>query len=102
MERLGARRDAAAAAALLRRLGVATRPGPREVSLLSRRERDVLELVRDGLTNPQIGAELYISPRTVAHHVSHILAKLGLRTRAEAAGFAATHARAGSAKPGSR
>jgi DNA-binding CsgD family transcriptional regulator/tetratricopeptide (TPR) repeat protein len=103
MERLGARHEAAAAAALLRRLGVATRPGPRGVSLLSRRECDVLALVRDGLTNPQIGAELYISPRTVAHHVSSILAKLGLRTRAEAAAFAATHAtQPGSAKPDSR
>jgi DNA-binding NarL/FixJ family response regulator len=91
MERLGAMREVAAAAALLRTLGVATRPGPRRVGSLSRRERDVLALVADGLTNPQIGTELYISPRTVAHHVSSILGKLGLRTRAEAAAFAARH-----------
>lgn len=91
LERLGAHRDAAAAAALLRSLGVATRPGPRQVGRLSQRERDVLALIRRGLTNPEIAAELFISPKTVAHHVSSILAKLNLRSRAEAAAFAATY-----------
>lgn len=91
LERLGAHRDAAAAAALLRSLGVATRPGPRQVGRLSQRERDVLALIRRGLTNPEIAAELFISPKTAAHHVSSILAKLNLRSRAEAAAFAATY-----------
>jgi DNA-binding CsgD family transcriptional regulator len=91
LERLGAHRDAAAAAALLRDLGVATRPGPRQVGVLSQRERDVLALLKRGLTNPEIAAELFISPKTVAHHVSSILAKLNLRSRAEAAAFAATY-----------
>jgi DNA-binding NarL/FixJ family response regulator len=91
LERLGAHRDAAAAAALLRSLGIATRPGPRQVGRLSQRERDVLALIRRGLTNPEIAAELYISRKTAAHHVSSILAKLNLRSRAEAAAFAATY-----------
>ncbi|HEX5141615.1 MAG TPA: tetratricopeptide repeat protein, partial [Dehalococcoidia bacterium] len=51
-EKLGARPDADAAAALLRNLGVATRPGPRTGSLLSRREEEVLALLSQGLSNP--------------------------------------------------
>ena len=54
-------------------------------------ERDVLALIKRGLTNPEIGVELFISPKTAAHHVSSILAKLNLRSRAEAAAFAATY-----------
>lgn len=72
-----------------RSLGVATRPGARHLGTLSDREREVLGLVENGLTNPQIAARLFLSPRTVAHHVSSILQKLGLGTRAEAAAFAA-------------
>jgi DNA-binding CsgD family transcriptional regulator len=89
LEQLGAHRDAAAAAALLRGLGVATRPGPRQVGLLPQREREVLALLKRGLSNPEIAAELFISPKTAAHHVSRILAKLNLRSRAEAAAYAA-------------
>jgi ATP/maltotriose-dependent transcriptional regulator MalT len=100
LERLGALRDAAAAAAFLRTLGVATKPGPRELGLLSRREREVLALVQRGLTNPEIAAELFISRRTVAHHVSSILTKLNLHTRAEAAAFAATYGAADRAGAG--
>jgi DNA-binding NarL/FixJ family response regulator len=74
---------------LLRGLGVATKPGPRQVGLLSQREREVLALLKRGLTNPGIAAELFISPKTAAHHVSSILAKLNLRSRAEAAAHAA-------------
>jgi DNA-binding CsgD family transcriptional regulator len=50
---------------------------------LSARERDVLALVARGRTDRQIGAELFISHRTVERHVSNILAKLDARTRAE-------------------
>ena len=91
LERLGAVRDADAVAAFLRTLGVATKPGPRHLGLLSMREQEVLALVRRGLTNPQIATELFLSRRTVAHHVSHILTKLNLHTRAEAAAYAAEH-----------
>jgi DNA-binding NarL/FixJ family response regulator len=93
LERLGAEREAAAAAELLRRLGVATRPGPRHFGLLTRRELEVLERLRRGLTNPEIAAQLFISRRTVAHHVSSILTKLNLKTRSEAAAYAASHQR---------
>ena len=99
LERLGAVRESAATAAFLRGLGVATKPGPRELGLLSRRELEVLDGVRRGLTNPEMAAELFISRRTVAHHVSSILAKLSLKTRSEAAAFAATHQRS---EPASR
>jgi ATP/maltotriose-dependent transcriptional regulator MalT len=92
LERLGAERDADQVAALLRELGVATKAGPRQAGLLSQRERDVLALLPRGLTNPEIAERLFISPKTVAHHVSSILAKLNLKTRTEAAAFAATYA----------
>jgi len=51
---------------------------------LTARERQVLELVAQGLDNATIGARLYISERTARNHVSAILAKLGINTRAQA------------------
>lgn len=51
---------------------------------LSPREREVLELLAQGLTNTEIGAQLFISPITVRNHVSRILAKLQVRDRREA------------------
>ena len=50
---------------------------------LSAREAEVLTLLALGRTDRQIGAELFISHRTVERHVSNILAKLDARTRAE-------------------
>lgn len=61
-------------------------PGP-PLGLTSR-ELDVLRLLAVGRTNKQIGAELFISPRTVGVHVSHILDKLGAASRVEAAAAA--------------
>ncbi|OJU71261.1 helix-turn-helix transcriptional regulator [Microbacterium sp.] len=66
-------------------------PSPAMESLTSR-ERQVLALVAEGLTNAQIGARLFISPKTASVHVSAILSKIGAGNRAEAAAlFAAAH-----------
>ncbi len=58
---------------------------------LSPRERDVLRLVAAGRSDREIGEALFISHRTATTHVSHILAKLGVASRAEAASWAARH-----------
>lgn len=88
-ERLGASRDADAAAAFLRTLGVkAARTGPKRLGLLTRREREVLELLREGMSNPEIAERLVVSRKTVEHHVARVLTKLRLRGRAEAAAYA--------------
>jgi two-component system, NarL family, response regulator DevR len=59
---------------------------------LSEREQRILELIADGMTNREIGETLYLSEKTVKHHVSDILAKLGLTRRVEAATFAVRRA----------
>ncbi len=85
-EALGAARDVDAAAHLLRRLGIsATRTTPGGTGSLTSREQEVLGLLGEGLSNPEIAERLYISRKTVEHHVARILSKLGLRNRAEAA-----------------
>lgn len=88
LEALGALRDADEAASFMRSLGARGRAGPKAVGLLSRRETEVLGLLGEGLTNKQIGERLYISPKTVEHHVSRVYSKLDLTTRAEAAAYA--------------
>jgi two-component system, NarL family, response regulator DevR len=60
-------------------------------SELTEREREVLALVARGYTNKQIADKLYVSEKTARNHVSHILEKLGLSRRSEAAAFAVEH-----------
>lgn len=91
---IGATEEAGEAAALLRSLGAPARTGPKRNAGLTKREEEVLSLVGHGLTNGEIGARLFISPKTVEHHVSRVLAKLGLRNRTEAAAFATRAVRA--------
>jgi len=66
----------------------AGQPDPAGAFGLTQRERDVLGLVCAGCTNRQIAERLFISPKTAGLHVSHILAKLGVATRGEAAALA--------------
>ena len=58
---------------------------------LTERERGVLALIARGYTNKQIAEALYVSEKTARNHVSHILEKLGLSRRSEAAAFAVEH-----------
>jgi DNA-binding NarL/FixJ family response regulator len=58
---------------------------------LTEREREVLALVTRGYTNKQIAGELCVSEKTARNHVSHILEKLGLSRRSEAAAYAVEH-----------
>ena len=53
------------------------------LAVLTQREREVLALVGRGLSNDEIGAELFLSPATARTHVSHAMAKLGARDRAQ-------------------
>lgn len=92
LEHLEAQRDLLRLDATMRQVGMPPgRRGPRRRpatgwASLTDTERAVADLVADGLTNPQIGARLYVSRRTVQTHVSHIFRKLDLSSRAELAG----------------
>jgi len=96
-ERLGASPYADRTAAVLRSLGDTERrralAPSAAVGSLSRRESEVLDLLRQGLTNAQIAERLYISAKTAEHHVSRVLTKLGVRSRAEAVALAFTGSR---------
>ena len=63
----------------------------RQVAALTRREKEVAALVARGLTNRQVASELFISERTVDHHVAKILKKLSLASRARVASWLAEH-----------
>jgi DNA-binding NarL/FixJ family response regulator len=73
----------------LRRLGVAGRPTTRGArDELTAREVEVVRLIAAGLSNGEIAARLVIAPKTAEHHVSRVLAKLGVRSRVDAAAHA--------------
>ncbi|HXS44525.1 MAG TPA: helix-turn-helix transcriptional regulator [Solirubrobacteraceae bacterium] len=90
LQRLGGRPAAAIIARRLRARGARGLPrGPRPATKrnpagLTAREVEVLALVAEGLTNAEIAKRLFLSSKTVAHHVSAVLRKLGARTRGEA------------------
>lgn len=91
-ERLGAEPAAKHARRHLRELGVKSIPrGPHEstrsnVAGLTRREIEIAQLIGDGLRNNDIAARLFLSPKTVDHHVSSVLSKLGVSARAQVRG----------------
>src|SRR4029434_6192565 len=65
----------------------ASLPGDRE-HLLTAREREILQLLADGMSNADVAARLFISQETVKSHVRHILAKLAADTRTHAVALA--------------
>ncbi len=83
--------DPAAVAAAQETLASPTTTDPRLRSLTPQ-ERRILVLVADGLTNRQIGGQLFLAEKTVKNYITAILAKLGMERRTQAAVFAATHA----------
>lgn len=65
------------------------RPETAELASLTDREREILSLVAEGMTNRQIGDRLFLAEKTIKNYVSSVLAKLGLESRTQAAVLAA-------------
>lgn len=86
--RIGAVTEARLAEQVLRSLGVRTwrRSSPIELESLTQRERQIAEMIGAGASNPEIAETLFLSRKTVERHVSNIMAKVGVRNRAELAG----------------
>ena len=80
--------DPAVTAKVLERLRSGTAE-PEEFADLTEREKEILRLIAEGLTNRQIGQRLFIAEKTVKNYVSSLLAKLGLERRTQAAVLAA-------------
>ena len=62
---------------------IANQAGEDRLAVLTQREREVLALVGQGMSNSEVGAELHLSPATARTHVSHAMGKLGARDRAQ-------------------
>jgi ATP/maltotriose-dependent transcriptional regulator MalT len=87
-KRVGAAHNAEEANQLLREMGVSVKANAgSQDQLLTTREAEVFELLSHGLSNREIAARLVVSAKTVEHHVSQVLGKLGLRNRSEAAAY---------------
>jgi DNA-binding NarL/FixJ family response regulator len=81
--------DPKATAAVLDRLRRGSEPTDPRYESLSPQERRILSLIADGMTNRQIGTEMYLAEKTVKNYVSSLLHKLGFSRRTEAAVYAA-------------
>jgi two-component system response regulator DevR len=66
-------------------------PQDARLGSLTKREREILNLIADGLTNRQIGEQLFLAEKTVKNYVSSLLAKLGMERRTQAAVYGAEH-----------
>ncbi|MFI8527289.1 helix-turn-helix transcriptional regulator [Promicromonospora sukumoe] len=73
----------------MKRLRADAHHEPDPLAALTEREHRILVLIGHGLTNRQIGAELFLAEKTVKNYISRIFAKLGLERRAQAAVLAA-------------
>jgi DNA-binding NarL/FixJ family response regulator len=81
---MGAEAHAERAARELRATGETARKRTSDtLSELTAQEAQIARLARDGLSNPEIGARLYISPRTVQYHLRKVFAKLGISSRSQ-------------------
>jgi two-component system response regulator DevR len=80
--------DPAVTARVLERLRTPVVADP--LSALTDQERRILDLITEGMTNRQIGAEMFLAEKTIKNYVSHLLAKLGMVRRTEAAAYGAT------------
>lgn len=80
--------DPSVTARVMERLREGAPGEPEELKSLTPQERRILELVAEGLTNKQIGEQLFLAEKTVKNYMSNVLAKLGLVSRTQAAVFA--------------
>ncbi len=88
--------DPAVTARVLERL---RSPMADPLAALTPQERRILDLITEGMTNRQIGEEMFLAEKTVKNYVSHLLTKLGMERRTEAAAYAATLAERRRADP---
>ena len=78
-----------AGAPVPRRRGEEAAPGALRALAITDREMEVLRLLAEGLSNKEIAARLYLSPRTVERHIANLTAKAGVERRAQLVAFAA-------------